>query len=356
MTPESDNRRARVAGDRLARHYRGVFETAMRDVPICNLRLDVEAIGFRSFGEAAIGQLCLCCRVRAILPHDSVEDNEDLPRQSDKDDLRWLAEFPQGAREVAERRFRPRGRERGHVEGAPDAPPSAADRAFSAPGSAVVIEGGEAGESGDRLGRAPAELGHEGEQGHGGDGSDAWHAAQAPLALVQGRVGVDHGADARLHSGDFLIEPGDMPLDVGDGSRIGALAAAHLFLLTHVDELVAALVAEGKLFAGAIDGLALFGRELAAKLGEHAGVDGVGFGAPADGSGEVAGAFRIDAGVRDAGFLEAAPQGGVVVAGGLEDDEAVPFQEGARQLGDAWADIGDTAMAFDGVKNIEMCF
>lgn len=55
MTPESDNRRARVAGDRLARHYRGVFETAMRDVPICNLRLDVEAIGFRSFGEAAIG-------------------------------------------------------------------------------------------------------------------------------------------------------------------------------------------------------------------------------------------------------------------------------------------------------------
>jgi len=45
---------ADFAGARLAAHYRRVHE-AMRDLPICNPLLDIEAIGFRPFGDHALG-------------------------------------------------------------------------------------------------------------------------------------------------------------------------------------------------------------------------------------------------------------------------------------------------------------
>lgn len=43
-----------LAGARLADHYRRVYE-AMRDLPICNRSLEIEAIGFRPYGDQALG-------------------------------------------------------------------------------------------------------------------------------------------------------------------------------------------------------------------------------------------------------------------------------------------------------------
>jgi [NiFe] hydrogenase assembly HybE family chaperone len=45
---------AASAGARLADHYRRVHD-AMRDLPICNPLLDIEAIGFRPYGDYALG-------------------------------------------------------------------------------------------------------------------------------------------------------------------------------------------------------------------------------------------------------------------------------------------------------------
>lgn len=45
---------ATLAGARLADHYRRVHE-AMRDLPICNPALEIEAIGFRPYGGHAVG-------------------------------------------------------------------------------------------------------------------------------------------------------------------------------------------------------------------------------------------------------------------------------------------------------------
>lgn len=42
-------------GERLARQYRRIYETSMRDVPIVNPVLHIEAIGFRPFGALMIG-------------------------------------------------------------------------------------------------------------------------------------------------------------------------------------------------------------------------------------------------------------------------------------------------------------
>jgi [NiFe] hydrogenase assembly HybE family chaperone len=51
----SPDEQARRIGDRLADLYRAVHARAMADVPICNDRLAVEAIGFRSWGALALG-------------------------------------------------------------------------------------------------------------------------------------------------------------------------------------------------------------------------------------------------------------------------------------------------------------
>ncbi|MBL1256869.1 [NiFe]-hydrogenase assembly chaperone HybE [Methylocystis sp. Sn-Cys] len=50
-----DDDAARTIGETLAGLYAGVRAGPMRDVPICNDALDVEAIGFRAFGETAVG-------------------------------------------------------------------------------------------------------------------------------------------------------------------------------------------------------------------------------------------------------------------------------------------------------------
>ena len=46
---------AEAIGARLAALYSGIEATAMRDAPICNAALRVEAIGFRDFSGLAVG-------------------------------------------------------------------------------------------------------------------------------------------------------------------------------------------------------------------------------------------------------------------------------------------------------------
>lgn len=46
---------ARALGQNLETLYRGIFERAMHDVPICNPALSIAASGFRSYGGRAFG-------------------------------------------------------------------------------------------------------------------------------------------------------------------------------------------------------------------------------------------------------------------------------------------------------------
>jgi [NiFe] hydrogenase assembly HybE family chaperone len=46
---------ARAIGAQLAEIYRRIWTVSMRDVPICNAALEVEAVGFRAYGRAAVG-------------------------------------------------------------------------------------------------------------------------------------------------------------------------------------------------------------------------------------------------------------------------------------------------------------
>lgn len=91
-----------------------------------------------------------------------------------------------------------------------------------------------------------------------------------------------------------------------------------------------------------------------AEGGEHARVEGVGFGAPAHRAGEVAGLFGVDAGVRQAGLGEGLAQGGVVVAGGFEHHQDVAGGQAGDPGLQRLEGVGDLLRAEVGVEEIEM--
>lgn len=59
-------------GERLAAAYRDIGDRAMRDLPIYNDALDVEAIGFRRFEGAVIGIMVTPWFMNVVMPADQI--------------------------------------------------------------------------------------------------------------------------------------------------------------------------------------------------------------------------------------------------------------------------------------------
>jgi [NiFe] hydrogenase assembly HybE family chaperone len=82
---------AETIADRLVALYRAIETTAMRDAPICNSALEVEAIGFRDFSGHSIGVVVTSWFLNLVAAQSSEDDAPCLPRHA----LRlW---FPAGA-------------------------------------------------------------------------------------------------------------------------------------------------------------------------------------------------------------------------------------------------------------------
>jgi len=141
--------------------------------------------------------------------------------------------------------------------------------------------------------------------------------------------------------------------------QLGILAfgAARAFLLAHGHELVAALVQDGQPFTFGIAGKVDARCHPCAEFGQHARVDRVGLGPPAERLGEIPRLLRIDPGMGDSRRVECGTQGGVVMAGGFEHHQAsAPAQLGGepRHLGLSVGQTADVAAAR--VEDIEMPF
>ena len=76
---------ATLAGDRLADHYRRVHE-AMRDLPICNPALEIEAIGFRLYGGHALGVILTPWFMNLMI---CAADAEELPPKAPGETACW---------------------------------------------------------------------------------------------------------------------------------------------------------------------------------------------------------------------------------------------------------------------------
>jgi [NiFe] hydrogenase assembly HybE family chaperone len=76
---------ATLAGDRLADHYRRVHE-AMRDLPICNPALEIEAVGFRPYVSHAVGVILTPWFMNLMI---CAADAEELPPKALGETAYW---------------------------------------------------------------------------------------------------------------------------------------------------------------------------------------------------------------------------------------------------------------------------
>ncbi len=87
-----------------------------------------------------------------------------------------------------------------------------------------------------------------------------------------------------------------MACDALDHGAVLGFAAAGFLLRTHLDQLIAPFCQQGQGVASWIGRLASRWYHCACEGGEHAGIDRIGLCQLSGGTGEVAGAGRIDAG------------------------------------------------------------
>jgi hypothetical protein len=111
------------------------------------------------------------------------------------------------------------------------------------------------------------------QQGDADDRANAFHTAEHILLLAPERAGPDGLAELLVDAFQAFAQPRDVRLDVGaDGCRCGP--AAVLLSGEHLDQLAAACYQGTQCPRG---GIRQWPHRVG-KVGEHAGVDGVGFG------------------------------------------------------------------------------
>jgi len=284
-----------------------------------------------------------------------IEGDEQLAGDGDDGDLGVAGSRSDVAVVERQSRHLSDGCERCHVEGLAHALSAAANMALAAESAAIIVEGSEAGERGNGLCRALAELGQEGDQRDSCDWTDTWGGLQLLAQRGEfGRAG-DQAVDNGLQAVNLRIDPGNMGGDAG--AHVFALSDGQtLFVVgTGCHQLVAAALQAGEALAQRVGGLAWRESERAAHVGEQAGVESIGLGQCGSGSGEVAGAGRVDAHVGKIGGLEGAAQDAIVASCGLEDHAYARLWPGCQRGRDRDWTVGNAPGLGGGfVIDIEM--
>lgn len=288
-----------------------------------------------------------------LVVQDGVGDDDQLSGDGDESHLGRLAGRAQAHVERFEARIVTCGGDRRHVERIADALAAAPDPAQASELSAVGVEGSQAGEGCDLLGRERAEFRDQGEQGGGRDRPNAGDRAQ-PAGFLREDARLFHQTrDLGIPARNLGIEPLPMRFDVCAQRSIVAFGQPGALLLAHLHELIPPLVGARERFAFWVAFALARKRQALRHRRQHPRVDAVGLGEPAGGTGEVAGAGRVDPGKGDALGLQRPAQAGIVMAGRLKQHEAVmPAPHEARQ---AFRGIGHTFGAA-ALKHIKMMF
>ena len=211
------------------------------------------------------------------------------------------------------------GTQGGHVEGAADGAPAAADTAHAFELAAVPVEGCDASQGGGGGGGELAQFGHFRQHGGDDDRSHARNGIQAFGFMSQVRIGGDEFQDGLVALFDLFIQDFTELAGLADTQRVGVMLGAVVFGGEAEDELAAALADIRQ--ALLLGGQRRSGRRLKglAVMGQDGGVDGIGFGALTLGAREVTDSCGFDDADRDAGGLEDANHGQFITAGGLAD-------------------------------------
>jgi hypothetical protein len=234
------------------------------------------------------------------------------------------------------------GAQGGHVEGATHGASPATDMAPAFKFPAVAIVGGDARQGGGRLRVKFAEFGHFCQHGGRHDRTDTGDGFQPFGFPGQFRIGGNEGGDGLVTFIDLFFQQFEQLAVLAQAERIGVMVGAIGFHGAGMDELTAALGHGRQLpLLGRKPGRH-FGFEVGAIVGEDGGIDGIGFGAPALGPGEVTDAAGFDDADGNIGGLKRQHDRLFIAAGGFTNDvrSAVRAQQ-FEELGMTFGIIGE---------------
>ena len=185
----------------------------------------------------------------------------------------------------------------------------------------IGIEGCHSDESLEHAGGALTEFGQFGDDGGTGCCGDAWNALEQVAAFTHGLAGGDLFGNRVLDAFDLLVEGLDHALDAGLDVLLEDHAEVIFLGNACIDELAATqggCLQTGLLWARQ-GGVARPGP--LAEGGQHAGIDGIGFGQPADAFGEMPDLAGICACDRHVLAGQRRHDDQLIATGCLDDDE-----------------------------------
>ena len=207
-----------------------------------------------------------------------------------------------------------------HVESAADLCATAANGSVSAPLAAITGVRRQTSQGGDLSAIQGSQFWKFGQNSHGRDGADAGDGFQFGYPLIQY---LDLGTqllELGFHLLDVLLEPANQAASLT--LERGETQARQLLALSHeqVQELGARADQFGQLLFLLGAGHRSFGLEFGAVVGENGGIDIIGLGALAQGTGEVSDPGGIKHTDWDVGGVQASDQLPFITAGGFTDD------------------------------------
>ena len=231
----------------------------------------------------------------SVIPHQGVEDGEQLSHARYQSNLLWLASQKQPLVKLLDDGIVSSGDQGAHVEGCSDRSPATPHLPFAAPLTGVPIEGGDTDQGTQTLVGELAHLGQLGEQCAGENWADAGDALEQCLVGLESGVSVDGPVEVGVGAGEFLLEP----LDVGpdsflERSEAGGYLKAVVLRDEHAEDLASPCQKSLKELGFIVGDDAGGGFDRPGEAGEDESVYPIGFGERTDSLGEVSGLARVD--------------------------------------------------------------
>ena len=170
----------------------------------------------------------------SAVPHQRVEDREQLPHARHQRNLLGLARVEEPLVELLDDGVVAGGDQRPHVQDGPHRSPSSPRLPLAATLAGVAVEGATPTRAHKRLCEMVSELGQLGQEGAREDSPDSRDAPEESLVRLEGGVLLDGAVKVGVDALDLLPEPFDVRPDaLGEGLR-GHLEAIMSFSETSI--------------------------------------------------------------------------------------------------------------------------
>jgi hypothetical protein len=256
----------------------------------------------------------------SVIPHQSVEDGEQLPHARHQCHLLGFAGGEEAFIELPNDGVVSGGDQSSHVEGGPHRSPASPYLPLAAALAGVAVEGGDTDQGAHSLVGELSQFGQFGKQSARKYRTDTGNTLEKSFVLLEDAAPLDGFIEVTVRAGELFLEPLDVRPDALSERR-----GSHLETVVFGGEHREDLAPPGEYVLQKLGFLvgddARGGTDGGGEAGEDERVDAVSLGEASRGLGEVASLAGIDDGHCDPGGCDGGGGEALVATGGLQNDQ-----------------------------------